>query len=282
MNYQEIAYDMSDRVATITLNRPDRLNALTLRTTAELREAVLAAEADTEVRVIVITGAGRGFSAGADISSLGELAGGKSHRLAEEAEDYGRSASERDLAAREGTREDFRREHSFLPGISKPVVAGVNGAAAGLGMVIALYADMRIASERARFTTAFAQRGLIAEYGIAWILPRLVGLGQAIDLTFSGRIVGAEEALRMGLVSRVVPHEGFAAELHGIAADLALRSSPRSLRVMKRQLYDAQFESLAESYDTAVAEMLESFGSEDFGEGVAHWQEKRDPVFSGK
>ena len=271
MNYQEIAYDMSDRVATITLNRPDRLNALTLRTTAELREAVLAAEADAEVRVIVITGAGRGFSAGADISSL-----------AEEAEDYGRSASERDLAAREGTREDFRREHSFLPGISKPVVAGVNGAAAGLGMVIALYADMRIASERARFTTAFAQRGLIAEYGIAWILPRLVGLGQAIDLTFSGRIVGAEEALRMGLVSRVISHEGFGAELHGIAADLALRSSPRSLRVMKRQLYDAQFESLAKSYDTAVAEMLESFGSEDFGEGVAHWQEKRDPAFSGK
>lgn len=145
-----------------------------------------------------------------------------------------------------------------------------------------MYADIRIASERARFTTAFAKRGLIAEYGLAWILPRLIGLGQAIDLTFSSRLIDAREALAMGLVSRVLAHDNFAREVHDIAADLALRSSPRSLRVMKRQLYDAQFGSLAEAYDQALAEMLESFGSEDFREGVAHWQEKREPAFTGK
>ncbi len=282
MNYQEIEYDVAGGVATVTFNRPGRLNALTLRTTAELRDAVLAAEADEEARVIVITGAGRGFSAGADIASLGALADGEPHRLAGEAGEYGRSAADRDLHGRDGAREDFRREHSFLPGVAKPVVAGINGPAAGLGLVIALYADIRIASEHARFTTAFAKRGLVAEYGLAWILPRLVGLGQAIDLTFSSRIIDAEEALRIGLVSRVISHDNFSAALHDIASDLAHRSSPRSLRVMKKQFYDAQFEPLAEAYDKAIAEMLESFGSEDFREGVAHWQQKREPSFTGK
>ena len=181
-----------------------------------------------------------------------------------------------------GARPDFRRTYSYLPSIAKPILAAINGPAAGLGLVIALYCDLRFASDQARFSTAFARRGLIAEHGLSWMLPRLVGVAHALDLIFSARLVDAAEARTMGLVNRVVPHDQLLEDVRGYAAELAHAVSPRSLRVMKRQVYNALFQTLGEAIDTANEEMLQSFASADFREGVAHFLEKRPANFLGR
>jgi enoyl-CoA hydratase/carnithine racemase len=141
---------------------------------------------------------------------------------------------------------------------------------------------LRFASETARFSTAFSKRGLIAEHGISWILPRVVGLSNALDLLFSARMVDAEEALRMNLVNRIFPEQRLMEGVRSYAGELAASVSPRSLRVMKRQVYDAQFQTLAEAVTLADAELLASMESEDFKEGVAHFLEKRPPKFTGR
>jgi enoyl-CoA hydratase/carnithine racemase len=279
MPYQEILYEVSDRIATITLNRPDRLNAWTSTMEKEVAEATRAAEHDEQVRVIVLTGAGRGFCAGADMGNLQNLASAKDNL-----DDVKAMLSERFSAPRRDstTRVDFQKTYSYFPAIEKPIIGAVNGAAAGLGLIIALYCDLRFASDAAKFTTAFARRGLIAEYGISWMLPRLVGIANGLDLLFSARVIDAAEALRMGLVSRVIPHEQFAAEVRKYALELANASSPRSIRVIKRQVYNALFQSLGEAIDVANQEMLKAFSAEDFKEGVAHYIEKRPPAFTGR
>jgi enoyl-CoA hydratase/carnithine racemase len=166
--------------------------------------------------------------------------------------------------------------------VTKPVIAAINGPVVGLGLVVALYCDIRLASDAARFGTAFAQRGLIAEYGMAWMLPRLVGHANALDLLFSARMIDTAEALRMGLVNQVYPRETFLESVQKYVAGLASSVSPRSLRVIKRQVYDAMFQTLAESFESSEQEMLASLQSEDFKEGVAHFIEKRAPAFSGR
>lgn len=278
MAYEEILYEVSDHIATITLNRPTKLNAWTMIMEKEVQQAMFAAEKDGQVRVIVLTGAGRGFCAGADMANLDGLANASNSdaKLKQIMGDH--------LAGtpRSGVRPDFQKTYSYLPGIEKPILGAINGAAAGLGLVISLYCDLRFASDQARFSTAFAKRGLIAEHGISWLLPRTVGIANALDLLYSARLIDAAEALRMGLVSRVIPHEGFLAEVHKYAVELATSTSPRSMRVIKRQVYNAQFQTLAEAIDVANEEMLKSFTSEDFKEGVAHFLEKRAPAFSGK
>src|SRR5262249_52826536 len=153
-------------------------------------------------------------------------------------------------------------------------LGAINGAAAGLGLVIALYTDIRFASEGAKFSTAFSRRGLIAEHGISWTLPRIVGIANALDMLYTARLVDATEALRMGLVSRVIPQDQFEAEVRKYALELATASSPRSTRVIKRQVYNAMFQTLGEAIDVANEEMIKSFGSEDFKEGVAHFLQK--------
>jgi enoyl-CoA hydratase/carnithine racemase len=145
-----------------------------------------------------------------------------------------------------------------------------------------LYYDMRIASERARFGTVFARRGLVAEHGSAWLLPRLIGMHHACDLLFSGRLVGAEEALQMGLINRVVAHDALIATVREIATEIATHCSPRSIRIMKRQLYSNQFNDLAASMADADREMVASFSTADFREGVASFVERRAPQFRGK
>jgi enoyl-CoA hydratase/carnithine racemase len=179
-------------------------------------------------------------------------------------------------------RPDFLKTYSYFPAVNKPVIAAVNGPAAGLGLILTLYCDIRFASEKARFTTAFARRGLIAEYGLAWILPRIVGLPNALDLLFSARFIDAREALGMGLVQRIFPEESLLEGVIAYASELAGSVSPRSLKVIKKQVWDAQFHTLAEAYDVADREMLSSIESEDFREGVAHFVEKRPPAFTGK
>jgi enoyl-CoA hydratase/carnithine racemase len=166
--------------------------------------------------------------------------------------------------------------------IPKPIIAALNGATAGLGLVVSLYCDLRIAADTAVFTTAFSRRGLIAEHGVSWMLPRLVGLQHALDLLLSARKITAAEALAMGLVAQVKPAATLQEDVRAYARELADLVSPRSLRVMKRQLWEAQFQSLAEATAVADEEMQKSFTAEDFKGGVAHFVEKRAPRFTGR
>jgi enoyl-CoA hydratase/carnithine racemase len=279
MPNQEALYEVAKRVATITLNRPDKLNAWTAVMEQEVRAAMAEAERDENVRVIVLTGAGRGFCAGADMSLLSTVA------------TKGLDAAQRAQAVQAGAgsgsgggsaRADFQKKYSYFPAMSKPVIGAINGPAVGLGLVIALYCDLRFASDVARFSTAFARRGLIAEYGMAWMLPRLVGHANALDLLFSARLIDAAEAFRIGLANQVYPQDVFQEKVREYAAELAANVSPRSLRVIKRQVYDAMFQPLGEAFEIAEREMLASLQCEDFKEGVAHFVEKRAPVFTGK
>jgi len=275
VDYEQIQYDVSAHIATITLNRPDKLNAWTFKMEAEYKHAMADAEGRDEVRAIIVTGAGRGFCAGADMSLLSSVVGG-------EVDTSDLDALDAHPGQRDDTPADFRKQYSFPPAVCKPIIAAVNGHAVGLGLVHALYCDIRFASSTAKFGTAFAQRGLIAEHGIAWLLPRIVGLENAMDLLFTSRIIEAEEALAMGLVSRVVSPDDLIEAARTYAAQLATLSSPRSIRVMKRQIWEGMFTRLGPAIDDAVNEMMESFTCDDFREGVTSFMEKRPPNFTGK
>jgi enoyl-CoA hydratase/carnithine racemase len=276
VEYREILYEVSDALATITLNRPQRLNAWTLRMAAEVRDACLRADRDQSVRVIIVTGAGRGYCAGADMQMLQGLRGD------------GGGLSDAEVPAMEaiplepGAPRAFAGEYSYPMGLGKPVIAAVNGVAAGLGLSYMLFYDMRVASDRARFGTVFAHRGLVAEHGSAWLLPRLIGTANACDLLFSGRMIDAGEALRMGLVNQVVPHAALLRSVRAFARDLATRCSPRALRIMKRQIYEGYFTDLDTAIQVADREMVASFATEDFAEGVASFVQKRPPRFTGR
>ncbi|MFB7090339.1 enoyl-CoA hydratase-related protein [Streptomyces sp. NPDC056296] len=245
-------------VLLLTFNRPDKLNAwnndLENRYFALLDEA----EADPDVRAIVVTGAGRGFCAGADMTDLQRV---------DELDDSG-------LPARPRPRE-------FPLTIRKPMVAAVNGAAAGLGLVEALFCDIRFSTSDAKFTTAFARRGLIAEYGAAWILPRLVGPSRALDLLLSARVVRGDEALAIGLVDRVVPAQNLVDAAVAYAQELAELSSPWAMSVIKQQVHS----SLDTDFATAVARaddlMQESLLGPDVVEGVTSYLEGRKPRLPG-
>jgi len=277
MAYEQILYDVSAGIATITLNRPEKLNAWTGTMEREIREAMYAAEADGEVRVIVLTGAGRGFCAGADMGGLGATASLTETRSLEE----DRQRMKGDPPRRDGIRADFQEKYSYFPSIQKPIIGAINGACAGLGFVMALYCDIRFASEKAKFTTAFSRRGLIAEHGISWTLQRIVGLPAALDLTLSARVFMADEAFRMGLVNQVFPADSFAEGVAAYAQEMSAMVSPRSTRIMKEQLYNAQFQTLQEAILVANDEMFASLRCDDFKEGVAHFVEKRAPAFTG-
>jgi enoyl-CoA hydratase/carnithine racemase len=268
--YDEILYKVEDPIATITLNRPDRLNAWTDRMGDEMKHAMAAAEADSSVAVIVVTGAGRGFCAGADMNNLKDLSQGSRGRD-ENAE----------LAADPGDAEmaGFRQHYTYLMSIRKPVIAAINGPCAGMGVPISLACDIRFAAETAVFTTAFSRRGLIAEWGISWLLPRLVGPAHALDLLFSARKLDGREAERIGLVNRTLPDGELMDFVHEYACDIAQNCSPASLQVMKRQVYEALEEALADAHGKAVRLMIESFDRPDFAEGVSSYMERRPPKF---
>jgi len=269
--YEQIRYEVSDPVATITLNRPKALNAWTTRMGAEVKHAMAAAEADPAAVAIVITGEGRGFCAGADLNDLRDISDGQrgSQLPAELDADPGDPA----------VGEDFRGTYTYPMSVRKPVIAAINGPVAGMAVPIALACDLRFASDRAVFTLAFSKRGLVAEWGSAWLLPRLVGHAHALDLLMSSRKVDAAEAERIGLVNRVVPHDELLPFVTKYVQGLAAECSPTSMQIMKRQVYQQLTRELGPSEREAVTLMIESFDRPDFREGVTSFMAKRPPKF---
>jgi enoyl-CoA hydratase/carnithine racemase len=277
--FEDILYSTSDGIATITLNRPDKLNAWTAAMQSSVKGAIALAANDDGVRVIVVTGAGRGFCAGADMSGLQKIdaTNWDERALARgDREIHLNTQLGPDVSAHYGGR------FGYLMSIPKPIVAAINGPCAGIGLVFALYCDLRFAASQAKFTTSFAQRGLIAEHGISWLLPRLIGVAHAMDILFTARKFGADEADRIGLVNRTFPQDIFMASVNEYARQLVTTVSPRSLAVMKAQIWKTLYQDLNDAIAVGDAEMQKSFATEDFKEGVAHFVEKRPPRFTGR
>lgn len=245
----------ADGVLTLTLNRPERRNGWAEDMQVAYYEHLTAAAADPDVRAVVLTGAGRTFCPGADMTRLGGLA--------------------EEGATLPHTSPDLPRR------FPKPLIAAINGACAGVGLVHALFCHVRFAAEGARFSTAFVRRGLVAEYGIAWTLPRLIGLENALDLMLSGRTFDAAEAKALGLVSRVVPREEVLSAAQAYARDLAVHCSPHAMSVIASQILDGSERTFDEALERAWTEVDKVIGSADLREGVASFLEERRPRFPG-
>lgn len=276
MNSSQVTYRAEDGVGVITLNRPDKLNAWTGEMDRGVYDFMREASADSAVNVILLTGAGRGFCAGADMDNLQQIQAGGSEGSS------GMRAQTQDRRIDPDVPADFGLQNTYFPSVPKPVIGAINGVTAGIGMVMALYCDIRLWSDNARMTTVFAKRGLIAEHGISWMMQRLVGPSRTADLLFSARFVHATEALEIGLANAIYPQASFAEDAMAYARNMASSVSPRSLRVMKRQLWTDASSSLADAVALGDREMVASFDSEDFREGLAHFLEKRPPQFSGR
>ena len=270
MAYEHIVYAVKDGIATVTLNRPDKLNAYTAVMGAELEDAFLAADADDAVRGVIVTGAGRGFCAGADISGGANAFDTKSGNAA---------MFQGDKPRRSGG-------SGFIGAIyhcRKPSIAAINGPAVGVGITMALPMDIRIASSDAKFGFVFARRGLVPEAGSAWFLPRLVGLQQALRWCLSGRVFGAEEAKEGGLVNEVVAPGELLARARAIAAEMIEHTAPTSLALTRHMLW--QYSAQSDPFDLLAMDgplSVELGAGPDVKEGVAAFLEKRKPAFPGK
>ena len=276
MPFEQILYAVDERIATITLNRPKALNAWTDVMADEVWRAMHDAEQDEAVRVIVLTGAGRAFCAGGDVTGFKPMdgaggSGGPQQLLDKLPHPYDFSR-----------RPDYQGRASYFPAIAKPIIAMLNGATAGLGLVHALFTDLRFAADDAVITTAFARIGIASEYGMGWALRNAVGHAAALDLLLSARKVRGEEALRIGLVNQIHPRDQLEAATYAYAREMAESCSPRSLRVIKKQLWELPFQSLHEAVITDSAEMLKANVCEDFQEGKLAFMEKRPPRFTGR
>ena len=276
-SYENILYDVADPVAVITLNRPEQLNAWTGAMDAEVRDAMARADNDRRVVGIILTGAGRGFCAGADMGALDALSSGdddSSRQFREPGERFpwrGRTAT---------STGDFDGRLTYPLALDKPVIAAVNGAVAGMAYPLALACDLRVVTPNALFVTAFAQRGLIAEWGLSFLLPRLVGPSVALDLLMSSRRVDGEEALRLGLANHLVEPDELLDFCRRYIGDLAARCSPSSIAVMKRQVHQQFHAGLGDAERESQKLMVESFGRPDFAEGVQSFLRKRPPEFA--
>ncbi|HKP42032.1 enoyl-CoA hydratase [Mycobacterium sp.] len=250
-------------VAVLTLNRPERMNGWGGGLATTFYSRLDDAEADPDVRAVVVTGTGRAFCAGADMGDLTTITNASVD-----------AAGETDVSKLVGA----RHPHHLMT-MRKPVIAAINGACAGMGLTMALVCDVRFAAEGAKFTTSFARRGLIAEYGISWILPRVVGYGTALDLLLSGRVFYADEAAALGLVKEVVPPEELLPRATAYAEDIAKNCAPSSLAVIKQQVYADTMRDVFEASAVAETLMHESMLRPDFIEGITSFFEKRPPNF---
>jgi enoyl-CoA hydratase/carnithine racemase len=273
-DYEQILYEVTDPVATITLNRPQQLNAWTQTMEVEVRHAVGRAVADPAVVGIVLTGAGRGFCAGADLNTLRSIDGGT---IGDAAAPMG--GADVPFPGEASWGDDLRGTYTYLLSVPKPIVAAINGPVAGMGVPIALCCDLRFMADDAVLTTSFTERGLVAEWGIAWLLPRLVGSAHALDLLFSARKIKGPEAAQMGVVNRSLPTDQVLDVARAYITDVAARCSPASMAIMKRQVYQQLHAGLGAAEQEAQQLMVESFGRPDFGEGLRAFFEKRPPQF---
>jgi enoyl-CoA hydratase/carnithine racemase len=246
---------VEDGVATVTLHRPDRMNAWTVEMEHRYFETLDQLRGDPETRAIVVTGAGRGFCAGLDAEDLASASAGTPPR-------------------------DPRQTMLHALSIDKPMICAINGGCAGIGLVQALACDVRFAASGAKITTAFARRGLVAEFAASWFLPRIVGHANALDLLLSGRTITAEEALELGLVNRVLPGEQVLAEAQGYGRELATSCSPVAMAAIKRQVYDDWLRTASESEDEWRRLIAQQHRKADFREGVAAFVERRPPKFA--
>ena len=270
MELKATTYDVVDRVGIITLDRPDRLNAWTGRMHAEYRWLLERADADPGVRVIVVTGAGRGFCAGADTAALeGHAARGG----------YDDGLPEHPALPGAGVDDRFDADFAYHFGLATPTIAAVNGAAAGVGLVLACYCDLRFAAAGAKLTTAHGRLNLPAEYGLSWLLPRLIGVGRALDLLLTSRVVLAEEALGLGLVNRVEPADRLLPVTLDFARDLAAGVSRRSLTETRRQVWVDQHRDVRASVEDAGRLLAEMMTETDYTRGVQALVERRSPEF---
>ncbi|MEC8923338.1 MAG: enoyl-CoA hydratase-related protein [Actinomycetota bacterium] len=254
-----VLYEESDGVALVTLNRPERLNSWTDELGSEYFDALDRGAASSDVQAIVVTGAGRGFCSGADMDMLQGIGAGKDDQ-----------ETQRQLRA---------ERHDYALTIPKPVIAAINGACAGLGFVHAMMCDIRFAAEGAKFTSAFSRRGLIAEHGVSYMLPRVVGPSNALDILMSGRVFLADEAKEMGVVSRVVPPDELVPDAIEYAQELGRYSAPWAMAQMKHQVWSQMDMARTEALNESNQIMAQSLKRPDFKEGVASFVEKRDPSF---
>jgi len=270
MELKATTYTVEDRIATITLNRPHRLNAWTGRMHTEYRWCLEMAEENSEVRVIVVTGAGRGFCAGADSQALeGHVEKGG----------YDSGTSDEIATPGFGVRPEFDYNFAYHFGLTKPVIAAINGPAAGVGLVLACFADIRFAVSGAKLTTAHGRLALPAEFGLSWLLPRLIGLSRAQELLLSSRVFLTEEAESMGLIHRVLPPEELMPAVYAYAGTLARTISPSSMRVTKHQVYTDQHRDVGSAVNESEMLLNQLTTTHEYREGVKALLEKREPNF---
>ena len=277
MEYKDIIVETVNAVTQITLNRPEKLNAWTPTMGNEVKNAVENAGADKKCRCIVVTGAGRGFCAGADVGNLKDRS--ESGRTSTVEVDLHHKITDFDNNLGPDISKNFSGRFSYMYRCPKPIIAIINGPCAGVGLIFALYADMRFVASEAKLTTSFSSRGLIAEHGVAWILPRLIGEANALDLLITSRVFLGDEAFNLGLVNKAIPRESLEEYVAKITTDLVQKVSSRSIAIIKRQVRDSYFRNFNESLKIADSEMVKSFTDTDFKEGVASFIEKRPPNF---
>ena len=264
MTYKCLLFELKDGIATLTLNRPERLNALGDTLRDDLHDAILKCGENAEVRVIVITGAGKGFCSGGDVKAMNEAKEGRRERPLGE-----KIAPNRDLTL------------LAMRDAPQPIIAAINGAAAGAGMNLALGCDIRIASTAARFSQAFVRRGLHPDWGGTYFLPRVVGMAKAAELIFTGDLIDAQEALRLGIVSQVVAPEELMSTVNQLARRIAA-GPPVAIRLAKRSLYDNAERDLKSSLERETFSQNIASETEDAREGIRAFVEKRDPKFQGR
>ncbi len=263
MAYSEIIYDKQDKVAIITLNRPERMNAITPTLAGELKDAMADAERDPAIAAIVVTGAGKSFCPGMDMGVLQAAAERKKGEPA--------PASAIDI--------NHHSLFGFMLKMRKPIIGALNGNCVGMGLSMALHFDIRIAGEGTRMSAIFVRRGLSVEHGSSWLLPRLIGMSHAMDLALTGRIINAQEAMAMGLVSRVVPDDQLVSTAVEMAREIAVNCSPTAMAEAKRMLWQHLTGDYQMATDDSTAIMFSMFKQGDFKEGVLAFVQKRPPRF---